>query len=51
MLSSEGGNSGSMKFFIVLSNSFCSISSKLLSARGNILNVFFDLSMRDLRLA
>lgn len=48
MLSSVGGNSGSMKFLKVFSERYYSICSKELSARGKVLKIFFDLSTDDL---
>jgi hypothetical protein len=51
ILSSLGGNSGSTKFLKVFSKRYYSIDSKELSARGNCLKIFFDLSMEDLNYA
>jgi hypothetical protein len=51
MLSSVGGKSGSTKFLIVFSKRTYSIASTELSARGNILKSFFDLSTMAFRLA
>lgn len=51
MLSSDGGNSGSIKFLKVFSKRTYSMLSNELSASGNILNIFFDLSISAFKFA